>query len=104
MWKEAMLGEMNSLHKNNTRELSELSKRNKAIGCKWGHAKKQRPQDGANVHCKARLVEKGYAQRESIDYSEVFSPVAKHSSVRGGIDGATRLGARPDRCEDCLSP
>ena len=35
-----MMGEMNSLHKNDTWELSEFPKGEKSIGCKWVYAKK----------------------------------------------------------------
>ena len=38
MWKDAMMEEMNSLHKNDTWKLSELPKEKKSIGCKWVYA------------------------------------------------------------------
>ena len=41
MWKDAMVEEMYSLHKNDTWEQIDLPKRKKAIGCKWVFAKKQ---------------------------------------------------------------
>ena len=40
MWKDAMMKEISSLHKNDTWELSELPKGKKAISCKYVFAKK----------------------------------------------------------------
>ena len=82
MRKDIIMKDMNSLHTNDTWELSELSKGKKAIGCKWVFAKKHGSSDGNTIHYKTRLVVKGYAQREGIGYNEVFSPVVKHSSIR----------------------
>ena len=40
MWNDAMMEEMNSLHKNDNLELAELPKEKKAIGCKRVFVKK----------------------------------------------------------------
>ena len=60
MLKDVMMGEMSSLYKNNTWELSELPKGKKVIGCKWVFTKKQGSPDGDIVHYKARFVAKSY--------------------------------------------
>ena len=71
--------EMNSLRKNQTWNLVQLPKRKKAIGCKWIYGKKK---DTPGVRFKTRLVAKGYAQKEGIDYNEVFYLVVKNSYIR----------------------
>ncbi|KAK9200145.1 hypothetical protein WN944_015341 [Citrus x changshan-huyou] len=81
-WKKAMNEEMQSLHKNETWELVTLPKEKKTIGCKWVYAKKEGFPRKNEIRYKVRLVAKGYAQKEGIDYNEVFSPVVKHSSIR----------------------
>ena len=50
------------------------------IGLKWVYKVKQ-DELGAIVKHKARLVARGFVQREGIDF-EVFAPVARMESVR----------------------
>ena len=59
----------------------ELLKGKMAIGNKWVYTKKQGSLNQTTPRYKARLVAKCFAQKESIDYNEVFSPVVKHNSI-----------------------
>ena len=52
----------------------------KPIGSKWLFKKKLNA-EGKVEKYKAQLVEKGYSQVEGIDFGEIFSPVAKLTSI-----------------------
>ncbi|KAL6418587.1 hypothetical protein ACFW04_011989 [Cataglyphis niger] len=67
-----MKEEMNSLKKNKTWEIVNLSKKAKALENKWIYRFKKKT-DGLIDKYKARLVIKGFTQRSGIDYVETFS-------------------------------
>lgn len=61
-----MKKDLESLHKNQTWELIDKLAAQKIVGCKWIFKNK----DG--IRFKARLVVKGFIQRQGIDFNEVF--------------------------------
>jgi len=75
-WITAIEKEMESWDKNQIWKLIDLSRDSKVIRYRWVFCKKN------NEQYKAKLVAKGYAQKEGIDYNEIFSPVVKHTSIR----------------------
>ena len=83
-WRKAMDSEMNSLKENNTWTLSPLPDKSKAIPCKWVFKIKKNP-DGTVDKYKARLVIKGFNQKQGVDYNQTFSPVTKLGTVRSLI-------------------
>jgi len=79
-WEQAMQEEMNSLHRNGTWELTRLPKKKRALQNKWVYRLKHES-DGSSRY-KARLVVKGFQQKEGVDFTEVFSPVVKLNTIR----------------------
>jgi hypothetical protein len=82
--------EMKALHHNGTWELAPLPPVKKTVDCKWVYTVKFN-HNGSVEWLKARLIAKGYTHTYSIDYDEMFSPVAKISSVRILISLAANL-------------
>lgn len=80
-WRNAMDSEYNSLIQNKTWTLTELPPGKRAIPCKWVF-KTKLDANGNIAKYKARLVIKGYEQTYGIDYTDVYAPVVRLTSIR----------------------
>ena len=74
LWKEAMNREINCLNKNKTWQLVEKPKDKKILDLKWVFTNK------SDNHKKARLVVRGFQQREVLE--DLYSPVAKIQTLK----------------------
>ena len=79
-WEQGMDEEMDSLVRNQTWDLVKLPAEKRALQNKWVYRLKE--EDGGKKRYKARLVVKGFEQKNSIDFDEIFSPVVKMTSIR----------------------
>lgn len=81
-WLTAMAEEIESLKRNNTWTLVDLPKNQKVVRCKWIFKRKEGIPGVERARFKARLVARGFSQVEGVDFTEIFSPVVKHCSIR----------------------
>ncbi|KAH9680944.1 hypothetical protein KPL71_026750 [Citrus sinensis] len=81
-WIKAIDEEMMSLKKNHTWNLIERPTNKRVVGCKRIYKIKEGIPDVEPQRYKARLVAKGFTQKEGVDFTEVFSPMVRHASLR----------------------
>ncbi len=81
LWKEAMVDEMASLHKNEAWDMVEFPVGRKPIGSKWVFKKKTNV-EGKLEKYKAWLVANGSSQVSGIDFGDIFCLVARVASIR----------------------
>ncbi|GJX44335.1 ribonuclease H-like domain-containing protein [Tanacetum coccineum] len=80
-WVEAIQEEILQFKLQKVWVLVDLPKGQRAIGTKWVYRNKK-DERGIVIRNKARLVAQGHTQEESMDYDEVFAPVARIEAIR----------------------
>jgi hypothetical protein len=78
---DSAIAEIKAHLENGTWELARLPQGKRAIGSRWVF-KIKRKADGSIDKYKGRIVAKGYAQREGVDYTETFAPTARFGALR----------------------
>jgi hypothetical protein len=73
--------ELDQIKKNDTWELVQRPKDKNVIDTKWVYMNELN-EDGQVPRNKDRLVCKGYAHVEGIDFEETFAPVARMEAIR----------------------
>jgi hypothetical protein len=90
-WRTTMDVKMEAIKRNGTWELMELPPGGKKVGVKWVYKTKLN-EHGAVDKYKARLVVKGYSQQYGVDYTEVFTPVARMETIQLVVALAAQRG------------
>lgn len=80
-WKLAIEEELDNLERLKTWEIAKLPRDRDYVDSKWVF-KIKRDENGQITTYKARLVAKEFNQREGIDYTQTYAPVASFSIVR----------------------
>nr|GFC14580.1 Gag-Pol polyprotein [Tanacetum cinerariifolium] len=80
-WIESMQEELHQFDRLDVWELVERPLCTNVINLKWLW-KNKRDEENTVIQNKSRLVAKGYAQKEGVDFEESFAPVARLEAVR----------------------
>nr|GFB10020.1 Gag-Pol polyprotein [Tanacetum cinerariifolium] len=80
-WIESMQEELHQFDRLDVWELVERPLCTNVINLKWLW-KNKRDEENTVIRNKSRLVAKGYAQKEGVDFEESFAPVARLEAVR----------------------
>jgi hypothetical protein len=84
---KAMNEELDQIEKNKNWDIVPRPNGKNVIGTKWVYRNKLK-EDGHIVINKEKLVCKGYAQIEGVEFEETFSPVARIEAIRMFLDFA----------------
>jgi hypothetical protein len=76
-----MVEEMESFHMNETWDLVKIPSGRNLVGIKWVFKKKMNVA-GQVEKFEDRLVAKGYSQFKGVEFSDIFSPIVKLTSIR----------------------
>jgi len=101
-WRDAMQREYDVLLTNQTWQIADLPRNQRAIGYKWVFNVK-RDKDDQIERFKARLVAKGCSQQYGVNYQETFSPVCRLESVRFILALAAELGLYLHQMDVCTA-
>lgn len=85
----AMQEELTALYQNQTWSLVPRPPDTNVVGSKWVYKIKYK-EDGSTDRFKARLFAKGLTQIPGVDFTETFSLVVKHTTIRLALALAVR--------------
>lgn len=99
LWQDAMTSELQSLAKHNTfNDTVPLPASRQPISSKWVFRIKYNPDGSVNKY-KARLVVRGFSQREGVDYHDTYAPVAHLASLRALLSHCASEDYHIDQCD-----